>query len=169
MQPREVPSAAFSGSESLLHRPFRASARRVCDYLSRASRNQLAVGRTTRKADTGAVFHPASRPIIRQLVGFGLRDAAYRLLDAACRVLNEDERAGIKRPSPLPEVWSSAAHQVGREGILTVWDDEGHYVGCLGVKTWAQINPPNPPRPLHGRHCPCGPCKREKWELIDRG
>ncbi len=33
------------------------------NYDSEASRNQSAVGRTTRKADTGAVFHPASRPI----------------------------------------------------------------------------------------------------------
>lgn len=37
--------------------------------------------------------------------------------------------------SPRPEVWSSA-DGLGREGMVTVWDDQGCYLGCMGVELW---------------------------------
>lgn len=41
--------------------------------------------------------------------------------------------------SPCPELLSSAAEGIGREGMVTVWDDKGGYLGCMGVETWLVI------------------------------
>lgn len=38
-----------------------------------------------------------------------------------------------------PEYWSSAAEAAGREGMVTVWDDKGGYVGCMGKETWQSL------------------------------
>ena len=37
---------------------------------------------------------------------------------------------------PTEAYWSAAADALGREGSVTVWDDHGHYVGCLGADLW---------------------------------
>ena len=41
-----------------------------------------------------------------------------------------------------PEVWSSAATAdlgLGREGMVTVWDAAGRYVGCMGIERWKEL------------------------------
>jgi hypothetical protein len=48
------------------------------------------------------------------------------------------ERIGTTQ-SPRPEVWSSAAEGLGREGMVTVWDHEGRYLGCMGVEAWERL------------------------------
>lgn len=34
---------------------------------------------------------------------------------------------------------SDEERYVGREGIVTVWDEHGRYVGCLGSETWQRL------------------------------
>lgn len=41
--------------------------------------------------------------------------------------------------SAHPELWSAPAESIGREGMLTVWDHHGGYVGCIGTETWKGI------------------------------
>lgn len=53
------------------------------------------------------------------------------------------------RFEPRPELCHTTAQAIGREGMVTVWDDEGHYVGCMGVEIWRRIlekSEPLPPR-----------------------
>jgi hypothetical protein len=43
-------------------------------------------------------------------------------------------------PSSSPEaIRSSGAEYLGREGIVTVWDHNGRYVGYLGVNLWQAL------------------------------
>ena len=28
---------------------------------------------------------------------------------------------------------------LGREGMVTVWDKDGHYLGCMGAETWHEL------------------------------
>jgi hypothetical protein len=41
--------------------------------------------------------------------------------------------------SAYPEYRSTPAELLGREGMVTVWDDEGRYVGCMGVELWRHL------------------------------
>jgi len=41
--------------------------------------------------------------------------------------------------SPLPGVRSPAAKRVGSEGMVTVWDEYGRYLGCMGIETWLRL------------------------------
>lgn len=41
--------------------------------------------------------------------------------------------------SPCPELRSSAAGAIGREGMVTIWDDQGRYLGCMGVELWKNL------------------------------
>ena len=41
--------------------------------------------------------------------------------------------------SALPEYRDTAAEFVGRAGMVTVWDDAGRYVGCMGVNLWRHL------------------------------
>lgn len=41
--------------------------------------------------------------------------------------------------SPRPDLRSSAAEGIAREGMVTVWDELGRYLGCMGVETWKQL------------------------------
>lgn len=36
---------------------------------------------------------------------------------------------------------SSAAEALGREGMVTVWTNEGLYAGCMGIETWSELLP----------------------------
>jgi len=38
--------------------------------------------------------------------------------------------------SPHPEIQSDVAERLGREGMVTVWDEHGRIVGCMGVELW---------------------------------
>ena len=64
-------------------------------------------------------------------------------LEAACWLLlecsGEGEDDGAAEIFPRPELWSSAAECIGREGIVTVWDSRGRYLGCMGVQMWKQL------------------------------
>jgi hypothetical protein len=62
--------------------------------------------------------------------------AAYSIALQATQEADRAERKVETRRSLHPELWSSAAKGIGREGMLTVWDDQGGYVGCLGIETW---------------------------------
>lgn len=38
--------------------------------------------------------------------------------------------------------WSAAADKrqgIGSEGMVSVWDDEGRYVGCMGINLWRAL------------------------------
>lgn len=48
--------------------------------------------------------------------------------------------------SSRPQLWSSAAEGIGREGIVTVWDEQGRYVGCMGVELWRWLLTPEADR-----------------------
>lgn len=41
---------------------------------------------------------------------------------------------------PRPELQSSAAEGIGCEGIVTVWDHDGRYLGCMGVNLWQALS-----------------------------
>lgn len=41
--------------------------------------------------------------------------------------------------SPHPELRHATAEAIGREGVVTVWDDQGCYLGCMGVETWWRV------------------------------
>ena len=41
--------------------------------------------------------------------------------------------------SALPQYRSEPAELIGREGMVTVWDDLGRYVGCMGVNLWRHL------------------------------
>lgn len=41
--------------------------------------------------------------------------------------------------STLPQYRSEPAELLGREGMVTVWDDLGRYVGCMGVNLWRHL------------------------------
>lgn len=43
------------------------------------------------------------------------------------------------RYSPRPELDGVAARGIGREGVVTVWDHDGCYLGCMGVETWERL------------------------------
>ena len=45
-------------------------------------------------------------------------------------------RSHLRLPTSRPDLRSSAAEGIGREGMVTVWDDQGRYVGCMGIETW---------------------------------
>jgi hypothetical protein len=62
-----------------------------------------------------------------------------------------------------PELWSAAANGIGREGMLTVWDDQGGYVGCLGIETWEALVDVKPQEFVSARDA-----SRGLGKLIDR-
>jgi hypothetical protein len=41
--------------------------------------------------------------------------------------------------SAHPEIRSEPADRLGRESMVTVWDHEGRYVGCMGVELWRDL------------------------------
>jgi hypothetical protein len=41
--------------------------------------------------------------------------------------------------SALHQYRSDPAELLGREGMVTVWDDLGRYVGCMGVELWRHL------------------------------
>lgn len=43
------------------------------------------------------------------------------------------------RTTPRPELLSTPAERVGREGMVTVWDHHGRYLGCMGVEAWERL------------------------------
>jgi hypothetical protein len=47
------------------------------------------------------------------------------------------------KPTSMPEMHSVAAEHIGREGIVTVWDHQGRYLGCMGVETWIRMLTPD--------------------------
>lgn len=52
---------------------------------------------------------------------------------------NETQFAEDPLDSAHPEIHSSAADHkggLGSPGMVTVWDHEGRYVGCMGSQTW---------------------------------
>lgn len=58
-----------------------------------------------------------------------------------------------------------AAKAVGREGMVTVWDDEGRYLGCMGVRLWEWLlreGTPPAASGLSGREY----ARRELGELV---
>lgn len=65
---------------------------------------------------------------VRRLLG--------REIDAALAPFDFGITSG-PQTSPRPELRSMAAEQIGREGLVTVWDDQGRYLGCMGIETWS--------------------------------
>lgn len=62
----------------------------------------------------------------------------------------EESDGATEAPGPLldtphPEVRSVAAEQLGREGMVTVWDAHGRIVGCMGVEAWLRALPASDP------------------------
>lgn len=49
------------------------------------------------------------------------------------------ECSAAQPESAHPEYRSEPAELLGREGMVTVWDDEGRYVGCMGVELWKAL------------------------------
>ena len=47
--------------------------------------------------------------------------------------------AGEQADETGAELWSGAAEGIGREGLVTVWDANGRYAGCMGVNLWAAL------------------------------
>ena len=47
--------------------------------------------------------------------------------------------SGTALESPRPELYASAAEAIGGEGMVTVWDDQGRYLGCMGVELWKHL------------------------------
>jgi len=52
--------------------------------------------------------------------------AAYRISDSEGMAEADRIRVAAERPEP-------------REGIVTAFDHEGRYVGCIGSETWEQL------------------------------
>jgi hypothetical protein len=52
---------------------------------------------------------------------------------------SQADNAAIVLESPHPEIRSEPAERLGREGMVTVWDDLGRYVGCMGVELWKHL------------------------------
>lgn len=52
---------------------------------------------------------------------------------------NESSAAQGHLSSAHPAVRSEAAERLGREGFVTVWDEQGRYVGCMGVELWRYL------------------------------
>lgn len=50
-----------------------------------------------------------------------------------------DQRNGTALESPRPELRASAAKAIGREGMVTIWDDQGRYLGSMGVELWKHL------------------------------
>jgi hypothetical protein len=74
--------------------------------------------------------------------GETLRLAADEIEKAASADLPSDgqnQRSGTALESPRPELRASAAEAIGREGMVTVWDDQGRYLGCMGVELWKHL------------------------------
>lgn len=85
--------------------------------------------------------------------------------------------AAAGEPAPEhPELRSSAAEGIGIEGVLTVWDHDGRYAGCLGRERWDELLAAGEPAPArmteapasHPVDCRCGryyECQSDKFEI----
>lgn len=45
----------------------------------------------------------------------------------------------MSEPASAAAFRSIAAETIGREGVVTVWDDNGRYLGCMGVNLWRAL------------------------------
>lgn len=55
--------------------------------------------------------------------------------------MTDDAKLTEPRASLFPPgqgVHSQEAHNIGREGLVTVWDDQGRYLGCMGRSVWEE-------------------------------
>ena len=54
-----------------------------------------------------------------------------------------DEQIAAKRQeflgTPCPEIRSESAERFGYPGMVTVWDEHGRIVGCMGVELWRAL------------------------------
>ena len=68
-------------------------------------------------------------------------DAPRPALDFPHRqVLGRSEvSAATVLESPRPEIRSEPAERLGREGMVTVWDEHGRIVGCMGIELWRAL------------------------------
>jgi hypothetical protein len=74
-------------------------------------------------------------------LGVGWRNGLLVTLDEAT-VLAERERGLIELQDPVeagPLLRNTLAARDGREGMVTVYDHEGRYLGCMGAHLWQAL------------------------------
>src|ERR1700752_706730 len=73
---------------------------------------------------------------------------SYRKLERSSDLEVENQRLReelrLREESEIPVRHNAASADpvfggVGREGMVTVWDAEGRYVGCMGVNLWRDL------------------------------
>lgn len=67
------------------------------------------------------------------------RDAAPKPEVAGSIPAGPVSSAACVLPSPRPELRDELAERLGREGMLTVFDEYGRFIGCMGVELWKAL------------------------------
>lgn len=49
------------------------------------------------------------------------------------------QSAANRLESPHPEIRCEPVERLGRPGMVTVWDEHGRIVGCMGVELWKAL------------------------------